>query len=171
MMASALAGAFAYLETPMAWKLYTDAACSQEFGGTLTLVHKTDLSDNPQDTQLWYANVDDDPGDNQILEKVEATAPGTNPITLSIVDTTPGSGHEATEITLAKTAAGLGTATAGASLDLGQDDASIGVVRILSGASAAEEVNIRVENAVTTPGSSTELSIEIVETIDRDTSV
>lgn len=152
------------------WKLYTDSACTTEFNGTLTLVHKTDLSDNPQDTQLWYANVDDDPGDNQILEKVESTAPGTNYITLSIVDAASGSGHAASEITLAKTAAALDTNTAGASLDLGQDDASIGVIRLRSGVSAAQEVNIRVENAVTTPGSSTELSVEVVETIDRDIS-
>lgn len=154
----------------MAWKLYTDADCTTEFSGTLTLVHKTDLSDNPQDNLLYYANVDDDPGDNQILEKVEATAPGTNTIPLSIVDAAVGSGHEASEITLAKTAAALDTNTAGASLALGQDDAAIGVIRLLSGVSAAQPVHVRVENAVTSPGSSTELSVEIVETIDRDTS-
>lgn len=68
-------GAFSSLEIRMAWKLYTDSACTTEFSGTLTLVHKTDLSDNPQDTPLWFAEVDEDPGDNQILEKVESTAP------------------------------------------------------------------------------------------------
>lgn len=150
------------------WKLYTDSACTTEFSGTLTLVHKTDLSDNPQDNVLYYANVDDDPGDNQVLEKVEATAPGTNTIDLSIVDAATGSGHAASEITLAKTSGDLATNTAGASLPLGQDDASIGVIRLRSGVSAAQPVHIRVENAVTTVGTSTELSIEIVETIDRD---
>ncbi len=153
----------------MAWKLYTDSACTTEFSGTLTLIHKTDLSDNPQDTLLYFAEVDEDPGDNQILEKVESTAPGTNYITLSITDANVGAGHEAGEITLAKTAGALDTNTAGGSLDMGQDDASIGVIRILSGVSSAEPVHIRVENAVTTPGTSTELSVEIVETIDRDT--
>lgn len=150
------------------WKLYEDAACTVEFGGTLSLVHRTDLSDNPQDDVLYYANVDEDTGDNQILEQVEATNPGVNFITLSIVDANVGSGHEAAEITLAKTAGALATNTAGASLDLGQDDASIGVIRLLSGVSAAQPVHIRVENAVTTPGSSMELTVEIVDTIDRD---
>lgn len=152
------------------WKLYNDSALTDEFSGTLTLVHRTDLSDNPQDFQLFYGNIDEDPGDNQILEKVEATNPGVNFITLSIVDSAVGSGHEAAEITLAKTSGALATNTAGASLDLGQDDASIGVIRLLSGVSAAEPVHIRVENAVTTPSTSLELTIEIVDTIDRDTS-
>lgn len=153
------------------WKLYEDAALTTEFGGTLTLIHRTDLSDNPQDNVLYYGNIDEDPGDNQVLEQVEATNPGVNFITLSIVDSSVGSGHEASEITLAKTSGALATNTAGASLDLGQDDASIGVIRILSGVSAAQPVHIRVENAVTTPGSSLELTVSIVDTIDRDTSV
>ncbi len=154
----------------MAWKLYTDSACTSEFSGTLTLVHKTDLSDNPQDSVLYFAEVDEDPGDNQILEKVESTNPGANTIDLAIVDASVGSGHEAAEITLAKTAGALDTNTAGASLPLGQDDASIGVIRLRSGVSMAQPVHIRVENAVTTPGTSTELSVEIVGTIERDIS-
>lgn len=153
------------------WKLYEDAALTTEFSGTLTLIHRTDLSDNPQDNVLYYGNIDEDPGDNQVLEQVEATNPGVNFITLSIVDSSVGSGHEASEITLAKTSGALSTNTAGASLDLGQDDASIGVIRLLSGVSAAQPVHIRVENAVTTPGSSLELTVSIVDTIDRDTSV
>src|SRR5690554_4443444 len=144
----------------MAWKLYEDSACTVEFGGTLTTIHKTDLSDNPQDFVFYFAEVDEDPGDNQVYEKVESTAPGTNYITLSIVDSSVGSGHEASEITLAKTAADLDTNVAGAALDLGQDDASIGVIRLLSGASAAEEIHVRIENAVTSVGSSTELSVQ-----------
>ncbi|SDO73023.1 hypothetical protein SAMN04487957_110149 [Halomonas shengliensis] len=152
------------------WKLYTDAALTTEFNGTLTTVHKTDFSDNPQDFVLYFGNVAGDPGDNQVLELVESTAPGTNYLALSIVDASPGSGHEASEITLAKTAAGLDTATAGASLDLGEDDASIGVIRLLSGVSAAQEVHIRIENAVGQEGTSTELSSAMVEVISRTAS-
>ncbi len=154
----------------MAWKLYTDSACTSEFGGTLSFVHRTDLSDNPSDSVLYFAEVDEDPGDNQILEKVESSNPGINYITVAIVDAAPGSGHEADEISLAKTSAGLDTAIAGASLDLGQDDAGIGVIRLLSGVSKAQPIHIRVSNAVTTPGTSTELSVEVVDTIERDKS-
>ncbi|MDI5890593.1 hypothetical protein [Halomonas rhizosphaerae] len=149
------------------WKLFTDAACTEEFGGTLTTVHKTNFSDNPQDFVLYFANVAGDPGDNQVLELVEATQPGTNYLTMSIVDANVGSGHEADEITLATTAAGLDTAIAGASLDLGQDDDSIGVIRLLSGVSAAQEIHVRVENAVPNEGTSTELSSAMVEAISR----
>ncbi|APC45945.1 hypothetical protein QHH_33 [Halomonas phage QHHSV-1] len=151
----------------MAWKLYTDAACTEEFPGTLSFVHRTDLSDNPSDSVLWFAEVDEDPGDNQILEKVESTLPGTNYITFAIVDAAVGSGHEADEITLAKTSAGLDTAVAGASLDLGQDDDGIGVIRLLSGVSKAQPIHIRVSNAVTTPGTSNELTSQVVDTIER----
>lgn len=155
------------------WKLFTEidgvngATQTTEFNGTLTTVHKTDFSDNPQDFVLYFANLAGDPGDNQVLELVEATQPGTNYLTLAITDAAPSSGHEPSEITLATTAAGLDTATAGASLDLGQDDGGIGVIRLLSGASAAQEVHVRLENAVAQEGASTELAAAMVEAISR----
>lgn len=140
------------------WKLYEDAACTVEFSGTWTLIHATDLSDNPQDDVLYYANVDDDPGDNQILQKQAQSNPGVDDLLLSIQDANVGSGHEASEITLAQTAGALDTNTAGASLSLGPT--------ILSGVSAAEPIHIRVENAVTTVGNSTELSVAINANVD-----
>lgn len=140
------------------WKWYTDPTLQTEFGGTLTPVHRADFSDNPQDYVLYYGNIDDDPGDNQVQRKREATNPGTNQIALSIVDANVGSGHEADEISLAMTAAGLDTAVAGASLDLGTE--------LLSGVSQAVEVHVRIENAVSNVGTSTELSIHKVDTID-----
>ena len=144
----------------MAWKLYTDSACTTEFSGTLQLVHRTDLTDNPQDTQLWYAEVEDDTGDNQVYQQQAESDPGVDPVVLSIVDAAVGSGHEASEITLATTSGALGTNTAGASLDLG--------ATLLSGVSAAQPIHIRVENAVTTVGTSTELSVDIVATVDSE---
>lgn len=143
----------------MAWKLYSDAALTTEVTSQL-VIHQTDLSDNPQDFVYWYGNREDDPGDNQILQQQEANAPGTNQITVSIVDANPGSGHEASEITLALTAAGLDTNTPGASLDLG--------TTLLSGASEAVPIHVRVENAVTNVGLDTELSLQIVATIDEE---
>ena len=103
----------------MAWKLYTDAACTVEFGGTLELVHRTDLSDNPQDNVLYYAEVTDDTDDLGTYKKEANSNPGVDPVLLNIADAAVGSGHEATEITLATTAAALGTNTARASLSLG----------------------------------------------------
>lgn len=142
----------------MAWKLYTDAACTTEFSGTLQLVHRTDLSDNPQDSVFYFANVDQDPGDNGIYQKQAESNPGTDPILLNVVDADPGAGHEASEVTLATDAAGLDANTAGASLDLG--------TTLISGVSNAQPVHVRIENAVTSVGNSTELSVEIVATID-----
>ncbi len=85
----------------MAWKWYTDSACTSEFGGTLQYAHLADLSDNPTDNILYYAEVDEDPGDNQVYQQQDRDAPGTDPIVASIVDNDVGSGHEADEVTLA----------------------------------------------------------------------
>lgn len=144
----------------MAWKWYTDAACTNEFGGTLQFVHLADLSDNPQDEVLYYANVDEDPGDNQVYQQEALSAPGTDQIAVSIVDADVGAGHEADEVTLALSAGDLDTNTAGASLELG--------TTLLSGVSEAVAVHVRVENAVTGPGTSTELSLQIAATVDSE---
>lgn len=142
----------------MAWKLYNDAACTDEFDGTLDSLHLTDGSEGPQDFVLWFAEVDEDPGDNQIIMKQEINAPGTNPIIIALVDANPGSGQETDTITLATSAAGLDTATAGASLDLG--------TTLLSGVSEAVEIHIRLTNTEDTVSVSTELTAQIVETLD-----
>lgn len=134
----------------MAWKWYTDAALTTVFSGTLSYIHRTDLSDNPQDNVLYYAEIEQDTGDNQVYKLEAESNPGTDQITVTIEDTTAG-GHEPAEVTLALTAGDLGTNTAGASLDIGTE--------LLSGASQAVAVHIRVENAVTTVGNSTELSL------------
>lgn len=147
------------------WKLYTEingvdgASQTTEFGGTLQLVHKDDLSDNPQDTLLYFANIDDDPGDNGVIKMEAYSNPGTDDLVISIADASVGSGHEADEITLATTAAALDTNTAGASLSLG--------TQLLSGVSNRQEIHIRVENAVTSVGNSTELSSGINQTVEN----
>jgi len=135
----------------MTLKLYDDAAGTSEVGASLVITHETDLSDNPQDFQLWYAEVDEDTGDNGIFTYEASSNPGVDQISISIGDTAPGSGHEAAEITLGLTAGDLATNTAGASLDIGTS--------FLSGASNAETFYMRVENAVTTVSNSLELSV------------
>jgi hypothetical protein len=78
-------------------------------------------------------------------------------INLTITDTNTGSGHEATEIKLATSAAGLDTAVAGAALSLG--------TALTSGVSGRTEIHISVTNAVTTAGTSVELGIAKPETV------
>lgn len=141
----------------MAWKLYEDAACTIEFGGTLNITHRQNLSDNPQDFVFYFAEIDEDPLDSGSLKLQDQTDPGVNQIQMYIEDSSPGSGHEATEITLALTSGALGTNTAGDPLDVG--------LELLSGVSNAQPINIRVVNAVTTLGRSTELSIWIASTV------
>ncbi|MCK2183498.1 hypothetical protein [Halomonas getboli] len=147
------------------WKWYTDAACTQEFGGTLNFVHESDLSDNPQDRVLYYANVDDDPGDNGVQIQQAASNPGTDAILVSVVDDAPSSGHAADEVTLALTAGELDTNTAAASLTISETDSTNGE-HLLSGISGAVAVHVRVENAVTAVVDSTELSLQVVATVD-----
>lgn len=192
----------------LTFKLYTDSGLTTPFTGLYQLTHNTDLSDNPQDFQLWL-------GSNTASRTLQTTTnPGTNNITLTPTETldewvastaysvgdtvepTTGNGfryvcstagtsdsseptwptsglgttvvdgsvvwtltsatHETTEIKLATTAAGLPGATGGAALSLGTS--------LTSGVGNAQEINIRITNAVTTVGNNTsypELSIDI----------
>lgn len=64
----------------LTWKLYTDSGLTTLFGGTYTLTHKTDLSDNPQDFQLWF-------GSTETAHTLEAVSnPGVDQITLTPTD-------------------------------------------------------------------------------------
>lgn len=138
----------------MAFKLYTDAACTIPFTGTLSFVHNSDFSDNPQDSVLYYAEKELDPADNG---SYEMQMPSGGNINITIEDSSVGIGHETTEIKLALTSAGLDTAVAGAPLSLGTS--------ITSGVSNATPIHIRVTNAVSTAGISTELSLKKPETV------
>lgn len=61
----------------LSFKLYTDAGLTSLFGGSLDLVHKSDLSDNPQDFVLYL-------GSNTANRKLQtSTSPGVNQITLT----------------------------------------------------------------------------------------
>jgi hypothetical protein len=73
-------------------------------------------------------------------------------------DVAPGAGHEVTEITLALSAAELGTNNPGDPLALG--------TQILSGVSNAVAIHVRVVNAVTTVSISDELEIWLSATVE-----
>lgn len=127
------------------FKLYTDAALTTEFSGPLQVTHNSDLSDNPQDFQLFIGSL-------TAGVKIQASSdPGIDNIILAVSDSAGGGGHEATEIRLATTQLGLDGASDGANLTVGTE--------VLSEAAGAFEFWIRITNAVVTPGVSTELSI------------
>jgi len=140
----------------MAWKLYTDAACTVEFGGTLSFVHFTDFSDNPQDRVLYFADVERDPANNQAYRLIRSDG---SDIIMSITDATPGAGHLPSELRLATTLAGLDTALPGADLNLGTE--------LLSGLSALTEIHIRVTNAIAAVSTEIDLGVQINECVVR----
>lgn len=125
------------------FKFFTDSGLTTPFSSPLQVSHNSDFSDNPQDFQLFLGSV-------TAGVKIEADSnPGIDNMTLSVTDTTPASGHEVAEIKLATTQGGLAGATPGAAL-------TIGTV-VLSESAGAFEFWIRVTNAVSTVGVSTEL--------------
>lgn len=134
----------------MAWRLFTDAALTKLADGTLSLIHYTDLSDGSQDFVRYFAETQLDPADNGAFKFVLQNGAD---IEVTVDDALPGSGHPATEVKLATSAAGLDGATGGAPLNLGPE--------LISGASNAIEIHVRVTNTVTTIGNSTELSINV----------
>ena len=67
----------------LTFKLYTDSGLTTLFSGLFQLTHETDLSDNPQDFQLWF-------GSNTSSRTLEATSnPGVDQISLTPTDILP----------------------------------------------------------------------------------
>ncbi len=67
----------------LSFKLYTDSGLTSAFAGLHQLTHQSDLSDNPQDFQMWFGSV---AASNQL----EATSnPGIDNITLTPTETLP----------------------------------------------------------------------------------
>lgn len=65
----------------LTFKLYTDSGLTSLFSGLNQLTHETDLSDNPQDFQLWF-------GSNTASRTLEATSnPGVDQISITPTDT------------------------------------------------------------------------------------
>lgn len=67
----------------LSFKLYTDSSLTSVYGGTTTLTHESDLSDNPQDLQLWF-------GSTNATRKLEAQSnPGVDQVSLTPTDILP----------------------------------------------------------------------------------
>lgn len=96
-----------------AFNLYTDAALTIPFGGTLTWDQQSDGSTGAVDKVLYLGC----PTAGLTLQA--ASAPGTAQITVSIADLNAGDGEPTTSIKLALTQGGLSGATGGAPLNLG----------------------------------------------------
>ena len=69
--------------TGSSFSLWNDTLLTDEFNGTLTLVHQTDLSDNPQDFVLYLGSVLTD------RQLQAASSPGVASITLTPTDILP----------------------------------------------------------------------------------
>lgn len=64
----------------LSFKLYTDDTLSTPFAGLYSLIHFTDLSDNPQDFVLYF-------GSTNAANQLDATSnPGVDDVELEIVD-------------------------------------------------------------------------------------
>ena len=69
--------------------LFTNTGLTTSFGGVYSLVHKTNLSDNPQDFTLYFGSLGSSAGDTAD-RKIQATSnPGTDNIVLTPVDILP----------------------------------------------------------------------------------
>ena len=129
----------------LTFKLYNDAALTSEFNGTLPTSHNVTGSTGRVDTVLYLGSV-------STGKKIEADSnPGVDQITLTPADSAVGTGHEAAEIKLALSQAGLDSAVGGAALNLG--------LQVLSLAANKLAVWVGIEAAYLTVGVSTELSI------------
>lgn len=65
----------------LSFKVFLDAALSIPFGGTLQILHRTSLSDNPQDFQFWLGSL------NTLNQLQASSNPGVDQITLTPTDT------------------------------------------------------------------------------------
>lgn len=130
----------------MALGFFYDAALTSAVTANLEVPQESDGSTGDVDFQLWLGDPDSS------FQYQADSDPGTDQITISFVDSDPGNGHETTELKVATTQAGLDTATAGASLNIG--------LTLLSGASNAQELWFRVNDATATVGTDTTLSAQ-----------
>lgn len=128
------------------FKLYTNAALTIEFTGSLTATQNVDGTTGRQDFQLWLGSV----AVGKVLQA--ESNPGVDQIALSVVDALPGSGHPASEVKLASAQGGLAGAVGGTPLNLG--------TAINSGVGNAATFWIGITDSTGVVGTSTELSVQ-----------
>lgn len=125
--------------------VYIDAGLTQQFDTSSPLTASA-INSGSGDGVFWIGDPDD-------TIKIQADSdPGIDQIVVSIADADGGTGVAASAIKLALTSAGLGSATGGASLNVG--------ATILGGAANAVPVYFRWSNAVGS-GTYTDISLEI----------
>ncbi|RBP74114.1 hypothetical protein DET64_105240 [Marinobacter nauticus] len=130
---------------PLSLKIYNDAALSSVLP-KLTALQRTDGATGPVDFVFYL-------GSTVSGKRFQAASnPGVDNILISVADSNPVGGQGVGAIKLAASSAGLDSAVAGAALDLGSE--------ILSGASNAVEVHVRVEATDLTEGTYTDLSLQ-----------
>ena len=124
------------------FQLYTNAALTVPFGGTLTATQNVDGSTGPLDFVLYYGSV----ASGKTLKA--QSNPGVDQITFSM--SSGGSGEPTSAVKMALTQGGLDGATGGASLNLG--------TTISSGVGNAVAIWFRLNDATNTVGTFTNLS-------------
>lgn len=133
--------------------IYTDAGLTTLFDDSTDMLDAFALNGESGDG-VFYVGVP------SATRKIEASSdPGIDPLVVSIADASPASGVESTDIKLALSSAGLGSATAGTSL-------SIGSV-ISGGAGNAVAVHYRWSNIVGA-GTFTEISLGLSARLESD---
>lgn len=128
----------------LTYGFYSDAALTQA-AATVTAEQNQDGSSAPVVREVWLG----DPEANFLVQ--DWTNPGVNDIEVSVTDTNPGSGHEAAEIKLATSQAGLASAPPGAALVIGASQNS--------GPAGAVHIYIEIDDATGTEGTVTELGL------------
>jgi hypothetical protein len=130
--------------------VYLDAGLTDQFDDATDTLGASAINGGSGDGVFWVGI----PATDQMLQA--ASDPGIDQLVVSIVDDDDQTGVDATDIKLALSAAGLDSATAGASLNLG--------ATILGGSANAVPVYYRWANG-TGAGVYTDISLSIVERV------
>lgn len=132
----------------VSFKFYHDSALTQEItaGNPITATQDTLGTIAPVDKHIYF-------GSTATSTQAQADSnPGVDQVYVDIVDAASGSGEPDTALKLATTQAGLDSATAGSSLNIG--------TTINSGSGSAVSVWLRIDDATATVGSYTDLSLQ-----------
>lgn len=144
----------------LTFKLFSDAALTNEQVGNLVVTQAADGSTPPVTLTLYFGSLGS-AGLNTTDRKLEADSnPGVDDVQFIVVDATPAAGHLPTEVKLALTEVGLATAIAGDPLVLGPT--------VLSGTANALSIWIEVDDATAVVGTEVDLSIDTVLVRETD---
>lgn len=135
----------------LSFNFYFDAALTQPVTAE-TPISAAFTGAASTDLQLWFGST------ASSTQVQDLTTPGTTPISISPSDSAAGSGQPDTALKLSTSQAGLDTATAGATLEIG--------TTVLSGVANAFPFWLRISNALTAVAVYTDLSLITSEIIE-----